>query len=202
MTDTVPPDQRIDRPALERIIRRAAELQAAEQDIGSGLSETDLMRLGSEVGIPTPYLQQALLEERTQAFVGADGGFRHWLAGPQYVVATRTIAMPAPEVERALHHWMTTDELLVVKRPLTQQALDGRVKHIPVVLRHLSGGAGFVPQAHQAHVTIYRAYTGVSVTFQVQPVAKAHRAVQAGPRYRVGILKVGPAQAQRYHLTV
>jgi hypothetical protein len=116
MTDTVPHDQRIDRPALERIIRRAAELQAAEQDIGSGLSETDLMHLGSEVGIPAPYLQQAMLEERTQAFVGADSGFRHWLAGPQYVIATRTVPLSAVEVERALHHWMTNDELLVVKR--------------------------------------------------------------------------------------
>src|SRR5213079_2542182 len=56
----------IRREALERIIQRAAELQAGEQDIGEGLTEPELLALGQDVGIPSRYLRQALLEEQTR----------------------------------------------------------------------------------------------------------------------------------------
>ncbi len=52
----------ISREALERIIKRAAELQASERDIGDGLTENELVALGKDVGIPAGYLRQALLE--------------------------------------------------------------------------------------------------------------------------------------------
>ena len=57
---------RFDRAALERIIQRAAELQTSERDIGENLTPDDVLALGKEVGIPSRYLQQALLEERTR----------------------------------------------------------------------------------------------------------------------------------------
>ena len=66
MSNLVPEASRIDRAALERIIRRAAEIQAGERDIGEGLTEGELMTLGQDVGIPDRYLRQALLEERTE----------------------------------------------------------------------------------------------------------------------------------------
>ena len=50
----------ISREALERIIKRAAELQASERDIGDGLTENELVALGKDVGIPSGYLRQAL----------------------------------------------------------------------------------------------------------------------------------------------
>src|SRR5207247_2511228 len=53
---------RIDRETLDRIIRRAAELQTSERDIGEGLSREEVLALGKEVGIPAKYLQQAMLE--------------------------------------------------------------------------------------------------------------------------------------------
>ena len=52
----------ISREALERIIQRAAELQAGERDIGDGLTKDEVLALGKDVGIPNRYLQQALLE--------------------------------------------------------------------------------------------------------------------------------------------
>lgn len=107
---------RIDRPALERIIQRAAELQAREREIGDGLSEADLMRLGEEVGIPTTYLRQALLEERTRSVVQAERGFATWLTGPRHVAAQRTISGERRALEAALNQWMTEGELLQVKR--------------------------------------------------------------------------------------
>jgi hypothetical protein len=51
MTDLVPDTSRIDRAALERIIRRATEIHASEREIGDGLTESELMTLGRDVGI-------------------------------------------------------------------------------------------------------------------------------------------------------
>jgi len=43
---------RIDRATFERVLQRAAEIQAASRDIGEGMSEEELLALGVEVGIP------------------------------------------------------------------------------------------------------------------------------------------------------
>lgn len=112
----VPLPDRIDRPALERIIQRAAELQANEREIGEGLSEADLMKLGQEVGIPAAYLRQALLEEQTRSVVSTEQGLGVWLAGPRTVAVQRTIRGARREVENQLAKWMTESELLRVKR--------------------------------------------------------------------------------------
>src|SRR5436853_520881 len=79
----------ISREALERIIQRAAELQAAERDIGDGLTKDELLALGQDVGIPARYLQQALLEERTRSVVEQGRGALAWLAGPSRLSAAR-----------------------------------------------------------------------------------------------------------------
>lgn len=116
MSDLVPSRQRIDRAALERIVRRAAELQAQEREIGEGLTEPQLMELGREVGIPAPYLQRALMEERTRGVLQHESGMGAWLAGPRKVTAGRTVPGAREELESALHQWMTQGELLQVKR--------------------------------------------------------------------------------------
>lgn len=116
MEAPVPERDRIDRTALERIIRRAAELQAGEREIGEGLTEDELLHLGREVGIPTPYLQQALAEERTRSVVGVEGGVVTWLTGPRWIAAQRTLPGEREALEEQLQHWMTESELLTVKR--------------------------------------------------------------------------------------
>ncbi len=121
MNDLVPSTSRIDRGALERIIQRAAELQAGERDIGEGLTEHELLRLGEEVGIPPAYLQRALLEERTRAVATVEPGFRGWLAGPTRLAAQRTVPGEPRRVRDALNQWMTEGELLTVKRRYPEQ---------------------------------------------------------------------------------
>src|SRR6059036_1190062 len=106
----------IRREALERIIQRAAELQAGEQDIGEGLTEPELLALGQDVGIPSRYLRQALLEERTRPPVEARGGLLAWLVGPGRLSAQRVVAGEPAAVDRALGAWMQQEELLQVKR--------------------------------------------------------------------------------------
>ena len=73
----------ISRDALERIIQRAAELQAGERDIGDGLTRDEVLALGKEVGIPARHLQQALLEEQTRTVVGAGRVRWHGSPGPR-----------------------------------------------------------------------------------------------------------------------
>jgi hypothetical protein len=114
--DLVPDGTRIDRGAIERIIRRAAELQASGRDLGDGLTEAELHQLGREVGIPAQYLQQALMEERTRSIVAEAPGFIAWLTGARFVVAQRTIDGEPGRIREALHVWMTDGELLTVKR--------------------------------------------------------------------------------------
>jgi hypothetical protein len=121
MSDLVPSTSRIDRGALERIIQRAAELQAGERDIGEGLTEHELLRLGEEVGIPPAYLQRALLEERTRAVATVEPGFRGWLAGPTRLAAQRTVPGEPKRLRDALNQWMTGGELLTVKRRYPEQ---------------------------------------------------------------------------------
>lgn len=121
MADNLPSGPRIDREALERIIRRAAELQAGEKDIGEGLTDQELYQLGQDVGIGDRYLRQALLEERTRAAVEPQQGLLVWLAGPRRVAASRTIPRSRREAEEALQSWMAEGELLQVKRRYPEQ---------------------------------------------------------------------------------
>jgi len=106
----------ISREALERIIRRAAELQAGAQDIGDGLTEPEVLALGKDVGIPPRYLHQALLEERTRTDVAEQSGLWGWLAGPARLTAARVVPGEEATVERALARWMQEEELLQLKR--------------------------------------------------------------------------------------
>ncbi len=116
MNDLVPSEPRIDRPALKRIIQRAAELQTKDREIGDGLSDTELMLLGEEVGILPQHLRQALSEERSRELTAADNGFFTQLLGARRVAAQRTISDKAASTEAALREWLSEGELLQVKR--------------------------------------------------------------------------------------
>jgi hypothetical protein len=106
----------ISREALERIIKRAAELQAGAADVGDGLTHKEVLALGKDVGIPSQYLQQAMLEEQTRAVVETKRGFWSWLTGPRTLSAQRVVPGDRATVERALSRWMEEEESLQVKR--------------------------------------------------------------------------------------
>jgi hypothetical protein len=115
MTDPRVP-ARLDRPALERVLQRAAELQAAERDIGEGLSPDEVLALGKEVGIPSQYLRQAILEDQSRSVVPAPEGFADELLGPGEITAVRVVRGDPANAERALLDWMQKHELLVLQR--------------------------------------------------------------------------------------
>src|SRR2546430_15005186 len=101
----------IGREALERIIQRAAELQAGEHDIGEGLTESELLSLGQDVGIPARHLRQALLEERTRSLEPARRGVIARTPGPARLSAQRAVPGEARDGGRSLGVWLEQYQL-------------------------------------------------------------------------------------------
>ena len=114
MTDNVP--ARVDRAALERILQRAAELQASEHDVGEGLTPDEVVKLGDEVGIPGRYLRQAMLEEQSRLPGAQSKGLIDHTVGPDEVAAARVVRGDPESAERALLEWMSKNELMVLQR--------------------------------------------------------------------------------------
>jgi hypothetical protein len=110
------PGNRIDCAALERIMQRAAELQAAEADVGEGLTPDEVIALGKEVGIPGRHLQQAMLEQATAIVAPAEAGVLGRVVGPSEITAHRVVIGEPEDAARALIQWFDSNELLVVLR--------------------------------------------------------------------------------------
>lgn len=110
---------KFDREQLDRILKRAADLQMGEADPGEELSRDELLKLGREVGIPTKHLEQAMLEEQTRMPAQALDGFWDKAAGPANVTAMRVVRGDAAQIERALISYMEEEELLAVARQTT-----------------------------------------------------------------------------------
>lgn len=106
---------RLDREALERVIRRAAELQAGEHATGDGLSTDEVVALGREVGIPPQHLHQALLEERARAGLDETGPLDR-VAGPGTLQAQRVVQGDTEAVADALVLQLESSELFCVQR--------------------------------------------------------------------------------------
>ncbi|MGH7669358.1 MAG: hypothetical protein ACRENQ_07665, partial [Gemmatimonadaceae bacterium] len=109
-----PPPQPLDRAALERVIARAAELQARTSDAAETMTEDQIIALGREVGLSPAYLRQALAEERSHR--GPPTAVHGLLRGPALLSAERTVRGTAGEVFAALDIWMQREEWLQIKR--------------------------------------------------------------------------------------
>ena len=107
---------KFDRSQLDRILKRAADLQAGEADPGEALSKTELLQLGKDVGIPSKFLEQAVLEEQTRAPAQVLDGFWDKVMGPASVTAMRVVRGNADQLERSLVDYMEEEELLAVAR--------------------------------------------------------------------------------------
>ena len=177
---------RIDRTALERIIRRAAELQTAEREVGETLTSDELIAVGKEVGIPARHLQQAILEERTRLGGVTAPGILERVAGPADVSAQRVVSLGPDEAERCLLDWMERNELLCIQR---QQA--GRITWEPLggfqaaVRRSAAAlGAGKKPfmlsRASTVTATILPLETGYAHVALAADVRKARNEYLAG----------------------
>jgi hypothetical protein len=131
------PPARIDREALERILQRAAELQAIEGDPGDELSTQEVLELGKEVGIPTMYLQRAMVEEqsRLQLSLAGASGLVDRAVGPAEISALRVVNAEPDVIERELLAWMEKNELLVVQRHQPGRITWERMRGMQAALR-------------------------------------------------------------------
>ena len=140
MADQTP--GRFDRAQLERIIRRAAELQTGEHEIADELSREDVLKLGKDVGIPTRYLEQAMVEERVRTPEEAIDGFWDRVTGPALVQAMRVVRGDQRRVQHTLVDWMDEHELLGVAREQPGRILWEPIGGLNAAVRRASAAVG------------------------------------------------------------
>lgn len=136
------PPVRIDRAALERIIRRATELQTSERELGDSLTSDEVMALGREVGIPSRYLQQALMEEQVRIVTAGPGGVVDRLTGPATVSAQRVVNAEREAVESGLVRFLEQHELFCVQRHQPGRITWEPVGGVQAAIRRATAAAG------------------------------------------------------------
>src|SRR6185503_18058371 len=122
------PKTPVTRGALERVLARAAELQAATGEEGEpsdALSEDQVLELGREVGLSPQHIRQALAEERVRvpSTEGSGAGYR--LFGATRVAAQRVVRGTPERVLATLDRWMQREEWLRVVRQRSDRIVWG-----------------------------------------------------------------------------
>ena len=111
-----PPDDPgagIGREQLQLVIRRAAELYAAEAESGERLAPAEVLRIAEELGLPPRHVRQALYElPRLQE----EEGFLDRWCGPDHLVVARAVPRDGAEVLRTLERHLLTAEYLQLRR--------------------------------------------------------------------------------------
>lgn len=130
MTDprpTAPPPTRADvvlpRTALERVLARAAELQASGAEPPETISEAQLLEIGREVGIDPEHLRLAIAEERGRAPTLPDTppGRIELALGDAQLGAQRAVPGTPDQVLSTLDRFLQREEQMVVKRRFGQR---------------------------------------------------------------------------------
>src|SRR2546423_14171507 len=188
----------ISREALERIIQRAAELQAGEHDIGEGLTKDEVLALGKDVGIPNRHLQQALLEEQTRTMPDKQQGVWGWLAGPRTLSAQRVVPGDRLTVERALTRWMEDEESLQVKRRFADHTTwEPKAGALASIQRALGSRGRRYALASAAEITgavtqLEPGFCHVGLSADVRP-RRAKRILGGGVVFAMGSLAIAAA---------
>lgn len=107
------PDDGIGREDLQRVIRRAAELYAAETESAERLAPEEVLRIAEELGLPARHVRQALYELPSH---GEEPSFldRRW--GPPRLTTTRAVPGEAGDLLRRLETYLVTREYLQLRR--------------------------------------------------------------------------------------
>lgn len=111
----------LDRTALERVLARAAELQAGQAEPSEGMTEAQLVEVGKEVGIPAEHIRQALAEERTRVAVPEERGVIGSMFGAEVASASRIVQGAPAQVLARIDEWMQREESLRPKRRFTDR---------------------------------------------------------------------------------
>lgn len=154
----LPVARTLDRAALERVLQRAAELQAHAGDVPDEMTEEELVALGKEVGLTPETMRQAIAEERTRvALPEAEHGIAARVLGPGTASAARTVTGLPADVLRSVDDWMQREECLRVKRRFVDRITwEPRRDFLGNVKRGLNiGGRGyFLTRATEVAATV------------------------------------------------
>ncbi|HMC54071.1 MAG TPA: hypothetical protein VKH19_02775 [Gemmatimonadaceae bacterium] len=152
----------VTRGALERVLARAAELQAAsgdDSDASGALTEDQIVELGKEVGLSPESLRQALAEERAhiEPVPGARSGVSARLFGGTRVGAQRVVPGTADRVLATLDRWMQREEWLRVVRQRADRIIwEPRRGFLGSVRQLLRGGDNALFRANDIAATVVR----------------------------------------------
>lgn len=183
----MPDDQSpvLHRAALERVLLRAAELQAAGADLPDALSEAELVSLGGEVGITPMALRQALSEERMRVVLPTESGWLAILAGPANFEAARQVPGAPRDVLAAIDRAFQREENLMERRRFPDRVVWGARGGFAGAIREITrfDGRGF-PLVRADEVTASvaasdagRAYVRVSASLDSRRMRAARWAV-------------------------
>ena len=148
--------RKITRDQLERIIQRAAELQAGEMDTGEGMTEQELLKLGSDVGIPGRFLRQAMYEEAAGGAALERDFLGRWV-GPRMLLAHRVVTGDKASLEQAIAEFMTEEEAMTPKRRLPDRTVWERQKGLLAEMKRglsLQGKAYHLARAEDVSVQL------------------------------------------------
>ena len=108
-------DSSLSSDELERVFRRAAELQTSREPLPDRLDADEVMRIGVEVGLQESHLRRALLELRAEALVPEPPAARplvRRLWGDAHVQASRVVPGDPQAVQERLDAFLESAENL------------------------------------------------------------------------------------------
>ncbi len=133
----------IDRSAVDRVLKRALELQSlSASDPDGRLTEAQLEALAKEVGLDPINLRQALAEERSRVEVPPESGMLASLYGGSAASAQRTVRGTPTQVLKALDDWMQRQECLMPQRHFPDRIVWEAQRGIVSQVRRTVSGRG------------------------------------------------------------
>jgi hypothetical protein len=109
------PARKLSSTELEAVIKRAVELQTArETEMTDGLSDTEVVRIGQELGLEQHLVRRAIAEVRSRP--PEETGLVAGMMGPGVIRASRTIRRPPTELGMFLEQYLLEAEYMVVER--------------------------------------------------------------------------------------
>ena len=108
--------QTVTQEQLERVIRRASDLQfRSSTAIGGELGAGDVVQIGAEVGLEERYVRQALAEIEAASLIPdapSDEGLARRIVGSAIVSTSRVVPGSPADVEANLESYLREEELL------------------------------------------------------------------------------------------
>jgi hypothetical protein len=123
------PERKLTPQQLEAVIRRASELQAGVSDgADEGISATELVRIGREIGLAPEFVQRALAEVGGKEL--AEEGVPDKLFGVAHAATSRTVPGDAAEVTEILERYLVEREWLMPVRRLKGRTIFERARGV------------------------------------------------------------------------